>query len=174
VPGSVLWLLGAEEVTRAWLIREAEARGVGRDRLVFADRVLYADHLARFSLADLFLDTLPFNAGTTASDALWAGVPVITCAGKSFAGRMAGSLLRAIGLPDLVTETLADYEALALRLATSPGSLAEVKARLARNRTTEPLFDTARFTRGLEAAYRRMWGRAEAGLPPEGFAVVED
>jgi len=107
-------------------------------------------------LADLFLDTLPYNAHTTASDALWAGLPVLTCSGKTFAGRVAGSLLRAIDLPDLITGSLADYEAMAMSLATDPGQLAGIKARLAANRSTAPLFDTDRFTRHIEDAYRRM------------------
>ena len=129
------------------------------------------DHLARFKLADLFLDTLPLNAGTTASDALWAGVPVLTCAGEAFASRMAGSLLNAVGLPELITHSLEEYEALALKLATTPALLSDVKARLARNRTTYPLFDTGRFSRHIEAAYLTMWERCQRGEPAESFAV---
>jgi protein O-GlcNAc transferase len=171
VPASVLWTVADDAGARHALRREAERRGVRGARLVFARRVLYADHLARLRLADLFLDTLPFNAGTTGSDALRVGLPLVTCAGRGFAARMAGSLLRAIGLPDLVTESMSAYEALALRLATASEVLAEVRDRLSRNRPTAPLFDTARFTRRLEAAYLTMWERAERGLAPASFAV---
>jgi predicted O-linked N-acetylglucosamine transferase (SPINDLY family) len=123
-------------------------------------------------LADLFLDTLPMNAHATASDALWAGLPLLTCLGNSFGGRVAGSLLRAVGLPELVTETPAQYEELALALARDPGRLAGIRAKLARNRDTEPLFDTARYTRDLAAAYAAMWRRQQAGLPPAHIDVA--
>ena len=129
------------------------------------------DHLARFKLADLFLDTLPLNAGTTASDALWAGVPVLTCAGEAFASRMAGSLLNAVGLPELITHSLEEYEALALKLATTPALLSDVNARLARSRTTHSLFDTDRFRRHIESACVTTWERHQRGEPPENFAV---
>ena len=171
VSGSVLWLVGDNATVQHNLRREALHRGVEPGRLVFAPRIQYADHLARFRLADLFLDTLPFNAGTTASDALWAGVPVLTCAGEAFASRMAGSLLNAVGLPELITYSMEEYEALALKLATAPGMLAELRARLARNRTTYPLFDTDRFRRHIESAYITMWERYQRGDPPESFAV---
>ena len=151
---------------------EAARRGVPEERLVFAPFLAAPDeHLARLRLADLFLDTLPYNAHATACDALWAGLPVLTCLGTTYPGRVAASLLNAIGLPELITETLTDYEALALALAREPERLAALKAKLAANRRTAPLFDTARFTRNLEAAYRRMWVRAQGGLSPEGFAV---
>src|SRR6185436_7102323 len=130
-----------------------------------------ADHLARLSLADLFLDTLPYNAHASACDALWAGVPVLTCTGNTFAGRVATSALNAVGLPELATASLADYEALGLRIAREPAFLAAIKAKLARNRTTHPLFDTPRFTRDLEAAYRIMWERTQRGQQPEAFEV---
>jgi predicted O-linked N-acetylglucosamine transferase (SPINDLY family) len=130
-----------------------------------------ADHLARVRLADLFLDTLPHNAHTTASDALWCGVPVVTCLGTTFAGRVAASLLRAVGLEDLVTHSLDEYEALALRLANDPHRLAALKARLAANRDTTPLFDTAAYTRHLEAAYLSMWERHARGEPPASFTI---
>ncbi|MBI4203860.1 MAG: tetratricopeptide repeat protein [Betaproteobacteria bacterium] len=186
VPGSVLWLVTDQDVVQNNLRREARNRGVEARRLIFAPRLPYADHLARFQLADLFLDTLPFNAGTTASDALWAGVPVLTCTGEAFAARMAGSLLHAIGLPELVTHSMEEYEALALTLAHPSTSLryarderwagslpplSELRARLARNRTTYPLFDTDRFRRHIEAAYIAMWERVQRGEPPESFAV---
>jgi protein O-GlcNAc transferase len=171
VPSSVLWLVAEEAEARAALRQEAQNRGVEPGRLVFANRVTYPEHLSRHRLADLFLDTLPFNAGTTASDALWAGLPVVTCAGRSFAARMAGSLLRAVGHPELITQSLADYEALALRLATTPAALAALRARLLQRRVTAPLFDTARFCRNLEAAYVALWRHAEEGLPPQHVAL---
>ncbi len=156
VPGSVLWLLEDNAAARRNLEREAHARGVEPSRLVFGPRLAHAEHLARHRLADLFLDTLPFNAHTGASDALWAGLPLLTCAGSTFAGRVAGSLLHAVGLPELVTQSLSDYEALALRLARDPRRLAELRERLAAARGTAPLFDTDRFRQHLEAAYREM------------------
>ncbi|HMK88288.1 MAG TPA: tetratricopeptide repeat protein [Methylocystis sp.] len=172
VGGSVLWLRADNGPAERNLRREAQARGVDPNRLIFAPRVkTVEDHLARHRLADLFLDTLPYNAHTTASDALWAGLPVLTCTGQSFAGRVATSLLEAIGLPELATATLTEYEALALALARDPARLAEIKARLARNRDALPLFDSDRFCRGLEAAYVRMWGRWQEGGQAEGFVV---
>jgi len=165
-PGSVLWLLGESDAAIANLRREAQSRGVDPARLVFAGRTSIQDYLARYRLADLFLDTLPFNGGATASDALWAGLPIVTCAGQAFASRMAGSLLHAVGMPELVTHSLADYEALALRLAADGALLRETKAKLARNRLREPLFDTERFTRNLEAAYTAMWAIRRKGEPP--------
>jgi protein O-GlcNAc transferase len=120
---------------------------------VFAPKLPASEHLARHRLADLFLDTLPYNAHTTASDALWVGLPLVSCTGHTFAGRVAGSLLRAIGLPDLVTNSLTEYEALALRLARDGDQLAAFRARLARNKWTHPLFDTELFARNIESAY---------------------
>jgi protein O-GlcNAc transferase len=171
VEGSVLWLLQDNEAAVRNLRREAERRGMPRERLVFAPRVDLDDHLARHRLADLFLDTLPFNAHTTASDALWAGLPVVTCLGTAFAGRVAGSLLHAVGMPELVTNTLEDYEALALKLARDRDRLAAVKAKLARQRETFPLFDIDRYRRHIESAYEGMWERYQRGEPPAGFAV---
>ena len=173
-PGAVLWLLGDDRFAIHNLRREARARGIAPERLIFAPRVPVDEHLARQALADLFLDTLPTNALSTASDALWAGLPLLTCLGNSFGGRGAGSLLRAVGLPELVTQSLAEYEALALSFARDPERLAAVRARLARNRDTEPLFDTARCTRDLEAAYTAMWRRQEAGLPPAHIDLAID
>ena len=130
------------------------------------------DHLARHRLADLFLDTLPYNAHTTASDALWAGLPVVTCQGHAFAGRVAASLLKAVGLPELVTHSLADYEALALRLADRCRRCCKrIRDKLARNRLTHPLFDTDRFRRNIEAAYLRMWETWQRGEPAQAFRV---
>jgi len=170
VPGSVLWLVADSEATRANLVREAEARDVAGSRLLFAARVAPADYLARFRLADLFLDTNPFNAGTTASDALWAGLPVLTWAGRTFCSRMAGSLLCAVGLPELVTHTLDDYEALAIALGNDRPRMAALRARLAANRDTSPLFDTPRFVRDYEdllaTVVPRPAGVAPADAPP--------
>jgi predicted O-linked N-acetylglucosamine transferase (SPINDLY family) len=155
--GSVLWLLEDNAGARVNLEREARARGVDPARLVFARRLPHAGHLARHRLADLFLDTLPCNAHTGASDALWAGLPLVTCAGSTFAGRVAGSLLHAVGLPELATRSLAEYEALALQLASDRGRLRLLRERLAANRGAAPLFDTERFRQNLESAYRAMW-----------------
>jgi predicted O-linked N-acetylglucosamine transferase (SPINDLY family) len=173
VADSVLWLSAANGGAVERLRREAQARGVDADRLVFAPRLpLNEDHLARHRFADLFLDTLHYNAHTTASDALWAGVPVLTCPGSTFASRVAGSLLHAVGLPELVTRSLDDYAALALKLARDPGLLASLRQKLARNRERYPLFDTDRFTRHIEAAYTTMWERSQRGERPESFAVA--
>lgn len=171
VPGSVLWLLADHAAVPRNLRREAAQRGVDPARLVFADRRPHAEHLARLAQADLVLDTLPYNAHTTSSDALWAGVPVLTCRGRAFAGRVAASLLQAVSLPELVTDSLADYETVALGLASSPARLRPLRERLARQRERAPLFDTARFTRHLEAAYTVMWQRHVHGLAPEAFDV---
>ncbi|HMI95156.1 MAG TPA: tetratricopeptide repeat protein [Micropepsaceae bacterium] len=172
VKGSVLWLSYPNASTIQNLKREAESRGISPERLVFSSYIkLDEDHLARLSLADLFLDTLPYNAHATASDALWANVPVLTIAGASFPGRVAASLLHAIGMAELVAPSLAAYEARALQLAGNPAELTALKAKLARHRDTQPLFDTARFTRNLERAYEAMWDRSQRGLPPAAFAV---
>lgn len=161
VPASALWLLEDHPEASANLRREAQSRGVAAARLVFAPGLPSPSHLARFALADLFLDTLPYNAHTLASDALWGGCPLVTCSGEAFPSRVAGSLLRAVGLPDLVTNSLADYEALALRLATGPDYCRAIRARLRANlranRLASPLFDTRRFARDLEVAYLAMY-----------------
>jgi predicted O-linked N-acetylglucosamine transferase (SPINDLY family) len=157
VPASVLWLWASNTEAPGYLRREAQVHGVGGERLVFAQTLPAGRHLARIAAADLFLDTFPCNAHTTASDALWAGVPVLTCAGETFASRVAGSLLQAVGLPDMITTSLTEYEALALGLAHDPVALSRQRERLAANRTTTPLFDTARTTRDLEAVYEEMW-----------------
>ena len=173
IPGSVLWLSQTNSTAEGNLGKEAELRGVSPERILFAPRLPeMSDHLARQRQADLFLDTLPYNAHTTASDALWAGLPVLTCLGETFAGRVAASLLKAIGLPELITTSLEDYEALALKLAREPSLLASIKAKLARNRDRYPLFDTARFTRHIEAAYTTMWQRYQNGAVPQAFAVA--
>ena len=157
VPHSVLWLLGETPTMQRNLRSEARARGISEDRLVFAPRVAPSEHLARMQVADLFLDTLPCNAGATASDALWAGVPLVTCMGDTLVGRYAASLLHAAGLPELVTSSLADYEALSLKLATDAARLKEIRTKLKANRSTCALFDSARFTRDLEGLFRKMW-----------------
>ena len=172
VEGSVLWLLDDNAADVRNLKREAEARSVSAQRLVFAPRKPLDEHLARHRLADLFLDTLPCNAHTTASDALWAGLPVLTCAGNTFAGRVAGSLLFAVGLSELITDSLSSYEALAMKLARDPTALAQLKTKLASQRTTTPLFDIERFTRHLESAYVTMWERSQRGIPAEAFSVA--
>jgi predicted O-linked N-acetylglucosamine transferase (SPINDLY family) len=171
VPGSVLWLLAGNRFAPANLRREAAARGVAEDRLVFAPRQPLAEHLARHRLADLFLDCFPVNAHTTASDALWAGCPMVTLAGETFVSRVAGSLLRAVGLAELITTSLEDYEAMALRLARDADMLANVRARLAENRKTSGLFDARQFVRNLERAYVRMWEVHACGEQPRPFAI---
>ncbi|MGI8526699.1 MAG: tetratricopeptide repeat protein [Pseudolabrys sp.] len=172
VEGSVLWLSENNSTAAVNLKKEANARGVNADRIIFAKRVpLIADHLARFRLADLFLDTSPNNAHTTANDALWAGLPVLTQIGETFAGRVAASLLTAIGLPELITSTPKSYEALAVDLATNRDKLTAIRQKLAANRLTMPLFDTALYTRHVEAAYIAMHERRQAGLQPDTIFV---
>jgi protein O-GlcNAc transferase len=172
VPGSVLWLSEMFELAQANLRREAAARGVDPERLIFAPRIdSTADHLARHRAADLFLDTLPYNAHSTTCDALFAGLPVVTCTGNIFAGRVATSMLRNAGLPELVTSNLEDYEALALKLATDSGLLQSVRKKLADNRGTCRLFDSDRFRRHIEAAYETMWDIYRRGESPKSFRV---
>ena len=171
VEGAVLWLLADTPTAIQNLQREAEARGINPGRLVFAPRVAPADHLARLRLSDLQLDTLPYNAHTTASESLWVGLPLVTCLGDAFAGRVAASLLRAAGLPELIADNLKDYEALALKLAQEPKLLRAIRSKLEASRMVCPLFDTDRFRRHLEGAYATMWQRHQRGEPPEGFSV---
>lgn len=172
IDGSVLWLMRANERVEANLAKEAARRGVDPARLVFAPRAALPEHLARHSLADLFLDTFNFNAHTTASDALWAGLPVLTKLGENFAARVAGSLLTAVGLPELITETTEDYERLALELATDRDRLAAIRAKLAAQRLTSPLFDSQRFTRHIEDAYLRAFQRHVDGLAPDHIDIA--
>ena len=168
VEGSVLWLSESSTDTVNNLQREAGKRGIAANRLIFAKRLpLLADHLARHRLADLFVDTLPYNAHTTSSDALWSGLPVITCTGEAFASRVAASLLNAIGLPELITHNEEDYEALAHKLATHPEQMAAIKQKLTDNRLTYPLFNTTLYTRHIEAAYQAIYDRYQAGLAPD-------
>jgi predicted O-linked N-acetylglucosamine transferase (SPINDLY family) len=173
VPDSVLWCLEGNTAVKGNLAREATARGVDTRRLVFAPFMELIDHLARLKLADLFLDTLPCNAHTTASDALWSGVPVLTVLGSTFAGRVAASLVKAVGLPELAVSSVEEYEHTALQFASEPDLLLRVKTTLARNKDSSPLFDTPRFARHLEAAYKTMVDRNARGLPPASFKVAD-
>ena len=173
VPGSALWLQSSsQEKVKENLRREAQARGVDPDRLVFAEKIeSMADHLARHRLADVFLDTLPFNAQTTAVDALWAGLPVLTCLGQSSFGRVAGSVLMALGREELVTKDVQAYEAQAVRIGLDSGYARELKEKLERKKVEAPLFDTARLTRHMERAYEQMHERARQGLGAQAFEV---
>lgn len=173
VQGSVLWLFQSNAAAVVNLRAAAAARGVDPSRLVFAPKQGIAEHLARHRLADLFLDTLPVCAHTTASDALWAGLPLVTCLGSTFVGRVGASLLQAIGLPQLIANNLEDYEALILKLATEPAFLQSMQNKLSENRTTFPLFDTQRFSRDLEAAFSRMWEMHQRGEPARSFDVAD-
>jgi len=172
VEGSVLWLFQDNSWALENLKKEAEKQGIAADRLVFAERLPSPEHLARHRQADLFLDTFPYNAHTTTSDALWAGLPVLTLIGRSFASRVAASLLNAIGLPELITNTQEEYEALAIEFAMNPQKLTDIKLKLARNRLTTPLFDTPLFTKNLEAAYIQMHERYHAGLEPDHISIA--
>ena len=171
VDGSVLWLLADNQTTIANLRKEAIKNGVEAHRLIFANKIDLPDHLARHRLADLVLDTLPYNAHTTASDALWAGLPVLTQVGNTFAGRVAASLLNAAGLPELIAYSTEQYEALAVDLARTPEKLKGIKVQLAANRQTAPLFDSPLYTKHLEAAFEAMYQRHKAGLPPEHIEI---
>ena len=168
-PGSVLWLLAPHAIAQENLKREAEARGVAAGRLIFAPALPFAGHLARLCLADLFLDGLPCGAHTTANDALWAGLPLLALRGKTFAGRVAASLLTAANLPELITENADDFEAEARRLAGDPAALKALRAKLAQTKEIAPLFDTVRTTRAIERALRMMAERQA----PETFLVPD-
>jgi predicted O-linked N-acetylglucosamine transferase (SPINDLY family) len=159
IPESVLWLLECNPWAKANLLQLAQARGIDQTRIIFASRVSGAEHLARQRMADLFLDTLPYNAHTTTSDALWMGLPVLTCCGETFASRVAASLLNAAGLTELVTHDMAQYQAQALHLAQHPAELQAIRHKLESSRDSMALFDTPRFTRNLELAYQEMWQR---------------
>jgi len=170
VPGSVLFLFGGSTAAERNLRQQADASGLEPERLVFGGKLPYADYLARYRAADLFLDTLPYNAGTTASDALWVGLPVLTLTGETFAARMGASLLTAVGLPELIAGDRSHYERLAVELATRPGALEAIRHKLEETRSRAALFDTTRFTRELEALYERMYRRHHLGLLPEHLA----
>jgi predicted O-linked N-acetylglucosamine transferase (SPINDLY family) len=172
VPGSVFWLAQGKPAVQDNLRKEASARGVAPERLVFSQFERNVEtHLARQSLADIFLDTTPYNAHSTGNDALWAGLPLLTVLGNDFQSRVAASLLTAIGMPELITTSLAEYEELALLLARDPQRLAALRQKLSRNRRTAPLFDIPRYMRNLEAIYEVMWRRQQDGLPPESFSL---
>ena len=171
VNGSVLWLVAGNPTTESNLKKEALVRGVNAERLIFAPPVPLPEHQARLRLADLFLDTLPYNAGATASDTLWAGIPLLTCIGDTFVGRMAASVLEAISLPELITTTPEAYERMAVDLATHPEKLAAIRHKLAENRLTTPLFNTRLFTKHIEAAYIAMHERHQAGLAPDHIVI---
>jgi predicted O-linked N-acetylglucosamine transferase (SPINDLY family) len=171
-PDSVLWLLS--DSADAALARAAQAEGIDSKRLIFAPRLPHADHLGRLGLAGLMLDTLPYNAHTTASDALWCGVPVLTVAGQSFAARVAASLNTAIGLPELIAKSLAAYEEGAVAIAKDPKKLKALKTKLAKNRGAKPLFDAPAFATAIEAAYSRILEAARRGDAPNSFALSPD
>lgn len=171
-PGSVLWLYRSNEASEPNLRKEAEGRGVDPDRLVFAETLPKDEHLARYRLADLVLDTRICGGHTTTSDALWAGVPVVSVQGRHFASRVSASLLSAVGLPELVANDMDSYKKLALHLAQHPDELAALKEKLAQNRMREPLFDTARFVANLEKAYREIWRKYCTAEPPSYIDVA--
>jgi len=171
VPHAVLWLLECNVESKAALRREAGSRGVDPDRLVFAPKIDNATHLRRVACADLFLDTWPCNGHTTVSDMLWCGVPVVTYSGRTFASRVAGSLLHAVGLPELVCSDASAYERLVQDLAVDRARLAELRQRVRDARSRAEVFSGAAAARHLEALFERMWARALDGLPPEHLAA---
>src|SRR6185312_897842 len=173
VEGSVLWLAAANEWARANLRKAAEAKNIDPGRIIFAQRLSMAEHLARHRLADLFLDTFHYNAHSTASDALWAGLPVVTLAGRGFSARVGASLLNAVGLPELIAHSADEYERLALALAREPNKLAALKTRLAGLKKHAPLFDSRRFTRHLEDGYAEAYRRYFDGAPPANIDVAD-
>ncbi len=171
VEHSVLWLFARHDLAKENLRREASIRGIDPNRLVFMWELPHDDYLARHALADLFLDTLPYNAHATGSNALWTGLPLVTCRGYTLAGRVGASLLHAVGLPELVTNSLEEYEVLARKLATDRELLRSIRRKLRENRGTCRLFDPARFRRHIEKAYSMMWEIHLRGEPPRSFAV---
>lgn len=173
VPKSVMWVIAGSKIAEKNLMHEAEAHGVGRGRIVCAKKMSREEHLARLRYADLALDTRIVNGAITTSDALWSGVPVVTLQGTHFASRMSSSILSAVGLPEMVTHSLADYEALAIRLAQQPNELQASRQKLLQNRLTMPLFDTPRFVRNLEIAFRKMWRIYVSGDSPRPIKVKE-
>jgi len=172
IDNSVLWLLNENCLANRNLLKEAANRGIIPERIIFAERKKLPEHLSRHSLADLFLDTLPYNAHTTASDALWAGLPVLTCSGKTFASRVSASLLNAIKVPELITENLLDYQETAIYLALNPDKLSMIKEKINKNRLSSPLFDTKLFTKHIEEAYFRMHEININNLPPCNINVL--
>jgi predicted O-linked N-acetylglucosamine transferase (SPINDLY family) len=174
IPNSVLWLFDGGSRAKDNLKREAERRGIYSDRLIFAEKVLKAEHLSRLKLADLTLDPIIINGHTTTSDSLWTGVPVLTLQGSHFASRVSSSLLNAIGLSELIVHNLDAYEKLAVHLANHPPVLRKIKAKLSQNRLTEPLFDTLLFVNNLEVAYQKIWRIFMKGQAPMQIKVFED
>jgi protein O-GlcNAc transferase len=173
VTESVLWLQGTSETAKKNLRMEAEARGVKSDRLIFAEKLPKCEHLARLRFADVALDTRIVSGAATTSDALWVSIPVVTLLGSNFASRMSSSILTAIGLSELVVHSIEEYEALAVRLAHNPGELQTIRHKLTKNLSTEPLFDTPRFAKNLEKAYKEMWEIFMIGESPRQIEVVE-
>ena len=171
MPGSVLWLRQDNDAAANNLLREAAAEGVAPERLVFAGFADEAEHIARHRLADLFLDTFPFTGHSTAIEALWAGLPLVSCAGAAFASRVSASALYSVGMPELAVSSLPEYKVLALKLARDPALLLSYRERLEAGRRAFPLFDPERLCRSLEAAYERMAERSRAGLPPEAITL---
>jgi predicted O-linked N-acetylglucosamine transferase (SPINDLY family) len=171
VPNSILWLLKGNDSAQNNLLREAELRGIISSRLVFAEFMPNELHLARYRLADLFLDTFQCNAHTTAAEALWAGLPVLTCAGETMASRVAASLLSAIDLHEMITTTPDQYEEKAIYLATHPEELARIRTLLEHNRLTTPLFNTEQQVKNIEAVYEHIWERHKSDLTPETFFI---
>jgi predicted O-linked N-acetylglucosamine transferase (SPINDLY family) len=173
VDGSVLWLSAGNATAMSNLRNEAARRGVDPDRLVFAGWLADPEeHVSRYQLADLFLDTLPFNAHTTASDALWAGLPVLTCEGSSYAGRVSASLLRAVGCPELIMGDLQQYQIRAVEIAQSAPLASSLRSRIEARRQTTSLFDTGRYCRELESLYLNLWERFQSGAPAEHFDLM--
>lgn len=171
VQGSVLWFYAPRDYMRSNILKEVRKRGVDEDRIVFAGHANQKDHLARLPLADVFLDAFAVNAHTTASDALWAGVPVVTKIGKQFSARVASSLVNAVGARELIAATPQQYQALALKLARNPEYLADIKARIKRGIETGPLYDTEAFTRNFEALMEKALQRYDAGLKPDHISL---
>jgi predicted O-linked N-acetylglucosamine transferase (SPINDLY family) len=173
VEDSVLVVFASNETSKVNLTKEIALRQIHPNRLIFADRLPKPEYLARYRVADLFLDTHPYNAGTTASDALKMGLPMLTMIGQSYQARMGASILTSINLPELITNTPKEYEALAIDLATHPEKLKVIKDKLADNLSTAPLFDTKRFTKNIESAYTQMYERSQQGLEPDHIYVEE-
>ena len=167
---SVLWLLEDNPVNKKNIQKEAKRRGISEDRIIFANRIENSEHLARHQLADLFLDTLPYNAHTTASDALWSGLPVLTCKGDTFQGKVASSLLNAIGLPELITNSLHEYQKLAIKIAND-NNISDIKNKLNNNIKSTALFNTKNFTKYVEEAYIKIYEQNKKGLKPENIFI---
>jgi predicted O-linked N-acetylglucosamine transferase (SPINDLY family) len=166
VPESILWISEGHDLFQKNIVKEFEILGIDYSRLIFAKRVdLIGDHLSRLSLADLFLDTIPFNAHSTAVDSLKAGLPILTCMGQAFAGRVAGSLLNGVGMPELIAKDIGEYESIAINLAKNPAMLMKLRAKLAENKISAPLFNTRLFAGNLELAYQEIYSRYLSDQP---------